>query len=351
MGIYFVFMIIFVILSDFRLSNRVSLEISTILLIILSGFRYYVGVDYDTYEAIYNWMGRGLADFQIEKSPLFAWIMQVAIKENLGYQFVVFISSAVFLLGFRCFIKNLVPSRYWMLSYFLLFSSHLIFLSFNIYRQTFALGISLFGFIYFKKKKKIWAVVIFQLIAFGIHSISLVFVLVYVFWFILNKSKKYNFLIVIYLLSILFMFINPVDIIQTLFGGFMGRYANYFGTSKMDRNMFSIFKQIVPNFLFLVYFNFFKNNKNCTREDRAILAGFFLNIIFSNIGVGIELIIRISSLFLPFYIVGSINSLLILNKPYRSYAYWGFVVYGFILVVWVGITNGYGVANYNWVLW
>ena len=351
-------MIAFIILSDFVGLEKTKLYVSSFLLIVLSSLRYYVGVDYQVYAYIYDWLGKGLASFQIEKSPLFAMLMQICIKLNLGYQFVVFVAALIFLLSYQYFIKNIVSKRYWMLSYFLLFSTHLIFFSFNIFRQCMGLGIVLAGFTYwYKHEKKSYLVpLICQIIAFFIHNISIVFAIIYLMNVVFRKgTHRYRyFFLFSYLLSLVFVLINPSTIINNLPPSLLGEYYNYLGTVKLDKNSLAIFKQIIPNFIFLIYF---KKIWSIDRSDspymkyfeNTLFHGFFLFIIVNNIGTGSELIIRISMLFQVFYIVGTIGMLLSISSVnnIRSLIYWGLIIYGFLMVAWVGITNGYGVSNYE----
>src|SRR5699024_462828 len=100
--------------------------------------------------------------------------------------------------------------------------------------------------------------------------------------------------------------------------------------------------------VFAFYMYFFSKKDSHSEKEVIVFSGFFLYTIFSNIGVGIELIIRIGMLFLPFYIVGSVETLLFFDKKTRRFLYWAFILYGFLLVAWVGITNGFGVANFEW---
>lgn len=355
MAIYFLLMISFIIGSDFIGLEKAKLYLSTLFLIIISSIRYYVGVDYQTYAYIYDWLGRGLADFQIEKSPLFATIMQLSIKFNLGYQFVIFVSALIFLIAYQYFIMNIVERRYWMLSYFLLFSTHLIFFSFNIFRQCLGLGIVLMGFVYWykNKKRKLTIPALCHFFAFFIHSITIIFIFIYIFDLIFRKksnSIKIIFLI-LYLVSMIFIIINPMKLIQFFPIEILGRYANYFGSIHMEKNNLAILKQIFPNIVFIYYFSQYWSKKVNAQKyfDDVIFYGSFLYIVINNIGTGSELLIRIAVIFQVFFIVAIIGSLLSISpiNNYRTFAYWSVIIYGFVMVGWLGISNGYGVSQYE----
>lgn len=355
MIIYFLFMITFVIGSDFAGLEKMKIYIASFFLIIISSIRYYVGVDYQTYAYIYDWMGKGLADFQIEKSPLFASLMQLCIRLNLGYQFVIFVSAAIFLIAFQVFIQNIVEKRYWMLSYFLLFSTHFIFFSFNIFRQCLGLGIVLLGFIYWYKSERnsYWIPIICQCIAFLIHSMTAIFSLIYLCHIIFGKigNRGRSLFLILYIVSILFIFVNPTGIIKSLPTEFFGRYANYFDSIHMEKNNLAILKQIVPNLIYIRYLSqYWLQKKDLSMYfDSILFYGFSLYIIINNIGTGSELLIRVAVIFQIFYIVGTIASLLSITSinNARTFAYWIVLVYGFVLVGWLGVSNGYGVAQYE----
>lgn len=176
----------------FLFSNRIRKEkwmlrdiILLGILILFSGLRYGIGVDYPLYETIYS--SSYYSDVSIIASSRtgigFSYLMILSNKIGLNFPAFIFLCSLVTIIGIYVFFKkySIKPG----LAILIYISLGFYTASFNGFRQQLGLSLALIGLMFFREKKYIYSIVLF-VISFVVHSSLLISIIVY----ILIERKK-----------------------------------------------------------------------------------------------------------------------------------------------------------------
>lgn len=149
------------------LTSKAALLSIVILLILILGLRYYVGIDYGNYEDIYN----EINDFTPTIEPL--WLFLNDFFRSLGFRSRIFffITSIIIVLGYYKGIKEMSPNIY--LSLFLFIIAGFYLESANIVRQYVAMAI-LFGYFTCFLNGQYWKYFLCILVASMFHFSALI---------------------------------------------------------------------------------------------------------------------------------------------------------------------------------
>lgn len=125
----------------YGLVPRISIVLSCALIVVLSGTRVGVGVDYYSYENIFHAISTGSSTFV---EPGFALLNAVVAIFTDNAQWIFFVTSLITIVLLYVFMARY--SKNLAFSVFLLFGLCLIFFSFNTMRQFLAIGIAMLAF-------------------------------------------------------------------------------------------------------------------------------------------------------------------------------------------------------------
>ena len=147
-------------------------------LALFCGLRYEVGTDYLLYRGIYESTSVGFINFATNRTGFGFLILNYIFNSALHADFKVFIlfCSAVTVTNYYLFFKK-CSSRPG-LSILLYVSLGFYTSSFNEFRQHLSLSIILIAYLFFKKRKKIPAIIL-SIVGVSIHSSSIIAVAVY----------------------------------------------------------------------------------------------------------------------------------------------------------------------------
>lgn len=192
----------------FKKSTKVLFVLSGLVLILISGLRYDVGVDYQSYLELFDRIGRGYNPYT---EFGFDTIVKLFLFAGLTYQSIFLFFSTLTVVFFLKYIYYF--SRYKYLSLFLFFSLPVFyFASFNQIRQFLAVAIFAYSLRYIYNKN-IFKYIVFIVLASTIHTTVLLMLPLY---FILNKKVSIS-LYIIYLIGV-FLFLQIVDLVISTLG-------------------------------------------------------------------------------------------------------------------------------------
>ena len=178
----------------------------------------------------------------------------------------------------------------------------------NVVRQYLAVSVLLFAFD-FLVEGKYFRYALSIAVAMLFHTSALVvapFFVCFLLYKKLNKKIVFRILMIVYVISLIAIFVDMRDVFQNLSFIVPDRYDSYW-TSKFfnERNWFAALKLIVPNLIFLFCAKYRKNlEKNDKRFDALFIAWFFY-VVISNAFYGINVFIRLGWYF-DFYVLALI---------------------------------------------
>lgn len=360
------FLLILITLLFWRLSliykdkTECFFMILCLLFTLVSAIRYNVGTDYDyTYLHLYNRIkvGYGTDHFEI----LFMLLNRLFLFYKMPAWSLISFCSLITIPLFFVFIKNNLDKKYWFLGVLLFILSTIYFASMNLVRQYLAISIILMSYKYLKNRE-IVKYILCIIFASLIHTTALIALINLIS---LIKSKYLNrIMIILYLISIVFIFVN----VQNFFGiiePFVPKRYNYIFQKDFfaSRNIASVLKNIFPNILLI--FCLLNRNKMEKKYKyfKIYLFNLFIQVLILNILYGFNVFIRISYFFdfsliiliptLYDYIKNNdirLNFIKFKNnkKVFSSIFLLGTIFYYSILVTYcIFIKNGHGVMPYK----
>ena len=324
---------------------------------VISAIRYNVGTDYiNPYANVLLWLKNG-AIYNYEL--LFLWLNKIIIFFNVNVVTLMMICSAITIPLFFNFIKNNVSEKYWFYSVFLFIASTIYFATMNVVRQYLAISILLFGY-EFIKEKKYFRYAICCLVAINIHTSSLIAILVSVLYILIRNKKYDKLMFIVYLSTIIFMFIDIRNFVKILEPIIPNRYVSYLNSHFfMDRNISAIFKTIIPNIIFLIMYFKQENIRKSNKMFNYLIFMWFTYVCISNCFYGINVFIRLGWYF-EYYLLLIISMLLeyfekndfeIMNYKIKNFSklmFFIITVYFIFLVIYsIYLKGGHGVLPYQ----
>lgn len=207
-----------------------------ILLAIVFGFRYGVGVDYFSYEDLY-FSQRWHSIFEGNSNEyIFSWIYCTCYKLGLPYTFVQIVLNFIFFFFFYKSFEDEKKIFFWLILFF--FFTGVLFLYLNIQRQGIALAILIYSVRYIKKKR-FYLFSLCVLGAMGFHFSALLFFPIYFIWSLIKYLKRRSIQLTLWAGSLIFS-ATLVDLFSALSivlleGTKYGRYGASVVSWEMDR--------------------------------------------------------------------------------------------------------------------
>lgn len=287
--LYIILVAFFCYIGDKRRNGTIKTRVIPLLLFIcFVGFRSYtVGVDSESYMDLfyaipsqnYLWIERG-----------FDWLIRFLYDHGLAYN-TLYIACAI-LTSVPVFIVLEKSENYTMsASFFYIFS--LISVT-NGLRQCIAVGAFVLGYL-FIKERKILGFASCMAFAFLFHYSCVV---LFPLYFILDKSLKPKVYTLIYVLSFIFVFVNPTSFFATVASWitFIGKnYQDGFGSS-YDLGILSLFGFLYTTFLNVCIFIFIQETNQF--EKNPVLANCtFAGLVLKNFSMNLPIVGRLSLYF------------------------------------------------------
>lgn len=225
--------------SALQLVNYIAKYIVPILLLaILFGFRYDIGVDYFSYKEIYETSFSGNLRQSITESGveyIYALISHLLYHAGAPYYIMFFVMALIPM----CFFTAAFKEQQFLIVYALFFlaSTGVLFWFFNIQRQGIAFFILLYSLKYIKEKK-LGRFLLCVAIASGFHISSVLFVFCYIFTYF-KPSTLFN-PIILGIIYIAFIIFAPylreilIDIVSVFLTGKYSYYVNSIQTWEMS---------------------------------------------------------------------------------------------------------------------
>lgn len=207
--------LLFIVLSLLLLTRFRSklIVLPFIVLAVFSGFRYNVGIDYPTYELLYEWGADGT---QVTSEPFFGYFIKFCHLLGGNTQMFFLLSAIITNLFIYLFIRGLSVNYVMSVLIYLCNISFYLY-TFNATRQWLACSVFLYSLILFKKEKYIWYITL-NIIAALIFHTSLLFIFPLIF---LTKYKKIDSLRIYgYILAVFIGLSSRVILSATMYEGY-----------------------------------------------------------------------------------------------------------------------------------
>lgn len=279
-----------------KLMKRLLSLISAMILIIVLGFRYYVGTDYGSYVLIFN--NISVLNFQ----ELLAY-HDTEIGHNilckiicdLGFDYkVLFLVYAVLTVYFLYRIMNKMK-----LNKFIFISTFIFMIfpySFNIMRQVLAIVLVMYSFMHLFENKNIRSL-LFLILAIMFHKPAIVLIPIYLcHLFVKNKKMRNALMIVIYSLIVALFLSNILNLVNI---DALSRYTSYLDMSEFDyRLIFTTIIKQIP--IILILYLFRREFKEDNKDNYTYIAIFIIGFIFLVLGAVNPTLNRLSLYFTAF---------------------------------------------------
>lgn len=275
-----------------------------IFLFFISATRVNVGTDTIGFEEKFIWIISG-SDTYLEAG--FEWLGRFVFQLGGNYQAFIFVCTIPVFLMLHVVINNNINKYYWTYSLFLVISTGLIFTSYNIFRQFIAMSFVFFAIEFFIRNKYIFSIICF-ITAIFFHASILFFLVVFLPLYFLREKKYFKkLIIIIYFISLLFIFLDFRPIFISIISIIPNRFNSYlYGRFMIERSSLGFLKTFFPSFIFLLYMIFTKKDIFLDKRKAIFSIGFFLYVILSNFFNGVIILVRLADYFYPFLIVGTI---------------------------------------------
>ena len=262
---------------------------------VVSAIRYDVGTDYFyTYAPHYYNIGQGLETPKIELGYII--IVRICLLFTKDYALLFAVTSAIIIgLTFYTIYKE---SPYPALSVAIYFLMGFFFHSMNIMREYLAISILLFSYKFLVDKQYL-KFIICGIIAFFLHSSSLIFIIA----FLLCDREVFDLKRTIILSIVLLIFGKYIwhYVVELIVNH--TRFAVYIG-SKFDKSKLRIFDIIINSILYLIIYYLYKNTKNVGRKEKFFVNMQACSLFFMILASAMYLLFRLSFYFGIFSIIG-----------------------------------------------
>ncbi len=321
--------------------------------------RYNVGTDYyHTYINLFNQIKLG---YEVHYEILFLLLNKLLIFIKFPPFSLLSICSFITIPLFFRFVKNNIDKKYYFLSILLFELIGIYFATMNLVRQYIAISILIVGFDYLKDSNYFkYAICI--LIACLFHSTGCLGIILLIYKFIENKKFTDKFLLIIYFISLIFLFIDVKNIMNIFYNFIPERYQYLFEHSLfMYRNYKAILKVFYPNLLLIILFIYKKNLRKEYKNFNLYFLPTLIYVVIYNIFYGMDTFLRIGYYFDYFLLIiipiimdyFNKNDFFILKKKIKNFGniFIIFTIFYFSLLITYGvfISNGHGVMPYKTV--
>jgi hypothetical protein len=357
--IVYVFLIALTLIFHFKfykkeniVEKKYAFNFLMVLYTLVSAIRYNVGTDYlATYTTVFGWLKNGV-NYNYEY--LFLLLNKFVILIHGNATLLLSICAIITIPLFFNFIKKYVDHKYWFFSIFIFIGSTMYYATMNVVRQYIAIALIIFAYKYLKEKKYLLYILI-NIIACLFHTSAVVNILFLICYYIYIK-KHFNWCFYfIYIISLITIVIDARFLLNNFSFLLPSRYITYLSSQFVtDKNTLAVLKIIVPNVL-LILMNKYKNvlKKNNSNFDYTFV-GWFLYVIITNMGFGVNVLIRIGFYFEYFLLIIIPMVIDYYNSSKNKITKSGdvlilfFIVYYIFLNVYsIFIKNGHGVIPYH----
>lgn len=326
-------------ISKNRYKYNFYIIIVATILILVGGLRYGIGTDYFTYKNIFERIVKEKNNF-VNWEIAFYWLCRIIGFFNGDYRIFFLICS--FLSVIFVVLRIALDSKYPALSIMIYICSYFYFASFNIIRQTIAMGILFFGSRYLEKKQP-FVFLLFLLLAFSFHKTALIGLLFYYIFYI-KTDNIFNFLLLLLFPIIFIVFKDYIYKILELL------YPSYFKNFRYEVKI-SIMRFLFEFVILFLCLLKFKSMKFTERNTDSLINMQILSIDFNLISFFIPFSDRIIMYF-SFYQILLIPLLIksIKLKSDKIIVSLFFVVYYIFYIFYSLYIQGSGeVLPYRWI--
>lgn len=173
---FFIFSILNPLITNDKKSLGIIIIVECVALLLLSGLRYGVGVDYFSYKELFSCS----SDLYEMKEKGFIWAVESFNKLGLSFELFSFVfSSFTILMVFRFILKN---SPYVLLSILIYYAfGNFYFASFNTVRQALAVAVFMNTFQYIRDGAFFKYLIVILLVSYFVHTSALILIPLYFF--------------------------------------------------------------------------------------------------------------------------------------------------------------------------
>lgn len=279
-----------------KLMKKLLSIVSAIILIIVLGFRYYVGTDYGSYVLIFN--NISVLNFQellAYQDTEIGHNIVCKIVSDLGFDYkILFLVYAILTVYFLYRIMSKMK-----LNKFIFISTFIFMIlpySFNIMRQVLAIVLVMYSFIHLFENKNIKSLLLLVL-AIMFHKPAIILIPIYLcHLFIKNKKMRNVLMIIIYSLVVLLFLSNVLNLVNI---DALSRYTSYLDMEEFDYKLIftTIIKQIP---IILIFYLFRQEFKEDNKDNYTYIAIFIIGFIFLVLGAVNPTLNRLSLYFTAF---------------------------------------------------
>lgn len=355
----YIALILFLLIStlvclDHRTSERASIYIfifDLLLIYLISGFRYYVGQDYQHYIDQYTYVkSLGIDGTYTEIG--FSLLLWALVELNAGPLSVFIVSSGILSLCLGYAVIRLFRRETRCLALLIFTTFGFFFSSMNLVRQYIAGSFILLAFTRDSDKKGSIEFVALIVLGALFHTSALFVLAVEPLRRIATKDFGDVVFLVLYSISLIFVLIDVREILKIIIP-LLPRWDTYLSdTSFTERNNLALIKNIVPNVLLILCVYLARRHTGKHEDESRQFAGMFLYVITQNMFFGVTALTRISELFFLPYIFCTCSIGEMIEQKKCKYIYYAILmVYGIILTTYtIFINNGNGVIPYQSML-
>lgn len=285
-------------IDDNKVKNRVYKWI-WLYITLLAALRYNIGTDYKFYSDIFRWNIKGEAKGLVGSAyyHLSRWIDLI----GGDYTWIIIFSSVFLSYSVYRIFSTFLEGKNLFFALFIYLTCGMYFSSFNIFRQYIAISFFMLSINYYFKRKYI-PMMIMLISTFLFHSATIIASILLLFYFILKKNNNiFIFLIVFYIASLPFIFIDIQQII-TIFSDILPtKYSSYLNneTLFLNRNKLAVLKLVVPNITMILLIVKAKIITSL-RGGKEVVLGMLFFVCLSNLFYGIVSLTRFSEMFFIF---------------------------------------------------
>lgn len=293
--------------------NRNSFILIWVFLTLIAGLRYNVGTDYITYDAIFSdVLDVNVTDTYLWIEPGYLALINFVDIINGTNQLVLFIIASLSMYYYYNAFKYFNNSKLYLILSLLFFIAILYFPIINISRQMLAVSIFFFAIKYIIQKQFI-KYLLFILLAAMFHKTAIILIPMY--WLLNIKYSKFG-LIIFFIISILILILNPIQLLINIIISNELPYYNYFEYKTIVNN------ELLLNFLTMLKLSIFIPLLSLIDRNQPkynlIFNGILFFIILKMLILNIEILNRLLFYFKPILIVFIIVSILNLSKKVNS---------------------------------
>lgn len=307
--------------------NKLFLSVTALPLVFVAGFRNLtVGIDTASYIQIFNSVkastfmdlinGTFYEYRSIEIGYLF-WNKIISIFSD-SPQFMIFCNSFLFIMLINTFIKKSSINIFLTLFLFVTGGTYILF--FNLMRQMIAVAFIANSFMFYKEKKK-FLCILFFIIAFSFHVISLVGIVIFILYKIKFSKIKMTFTLV----SLLFIGSNYMFFLN-LIVKILPRFAKYLNNIGIVNPIGGVVIFYLIDLLLIIYTIYIAKWDNKTKEPYFLALMTSIYLFFMFLGSQFNFLDRVGLIFKPFEIVFIPLALSKISGKYKNLTTIGLII-------------------------